>query len=281
MPDLGFSMAVIDSQFIVVKVVPGGSADLAGVKVGWRVDRLNGEPVTRQTRLGKDLDAQVVVFTDGQDVEREMSLRATALPPHVGEAMRRADGVLVLSFDYFGLETRRWFEAQIRAALADPPKGIVVDLRNNSGGVMTDVGRVLAPFFEHSQPYAFVDYGYLPRFANHTRPPRHVWTGPAAVVIGDASASGAEVFAATFQEAGRGPVIGGKSMGAVTVSRQLLLPDGGALRIGVRGFRSGAGRVLEGYGVTPDQEVQLRADELRQGRDAMIETAVEAVLARS
>ena len=104
-------------------------------------------------------------------------------------------------------------------AAADPPKGIVIDLRDNSGGYIHDVGRALAHFFPDRQPYAWVDFGYLPRFPYRTRPPRDVWTGPVAVVIGDGSASGAEVFAATFQETGRGPVFGLKSIGAVVASR--------------------------------------------------------------
>lgn len=279
-PNLGFSMRRIDGQLIVTSIRPGGPADLAGVQLGWRADRLNGEPVSVTSSLDKTLDVQVVVFTDGQDVEHEVRIPIVPLPPYLGDAVRRPDGVLVLSFDYFAPATRRWFDDQMRAAAADPPTGIVIDLRDNPGGFIDDVGRTLAHFFPDRQPYAWVDFGYLPRFPYRTRPPRDVWTGPVAVVIGDGSASGAEVFAATFQETGRGPVFGLKSLGAVVASRDLLLPDGGELSIGMRSFRSGAGAVLEGVGVTPDHEIQFRADELRQGRDAMIEAAAEAVLAR-
>ena len=279
-PNLGFSMRRIDGQLIVTSIRPGGPADLAGVQLGWRADRLNGEPASLASSLRKDLDVQVIVFTDGQDVEHEVGIPVVPLPPYLGDAVRRADGVLVLSFDYFAPATRRWFDDQMRAAVADPPQGIVIDLRDNSGGFVTDVGRALAHFFPDRQPYAWIDVGYLPRFPYRTRPPRDVWTGAVAVVIGDGSASGAEVFAATFQETDRGPVFGLKSMGAVVASRDLLLPDGGELSIGMRSFRSGAGNVLEGVGVTPDQEIPFRADELRQGRDAMIEAAAEAVLAR-
>lgn len=278
-PNLGFGMRIVEDQFIVTSIRPGGPADLAGVQFGWRVERLNGEAVTRETRLRKDLDTQVVVFTDGQDVEHEVTMPVTPLPPYLGSAVRRPDGVLVLSFDYFGPATRRWLDEQMRAVAADPPAGIVVDLRDNSGGVIGDVGRALAHFFPDRQPYARIDVGYLPRFPYRTRPPRDVWTGPVAVVVGDGSASGAEVFAATFQETGRGPVIGLTTLGAVVASRQLKLPDGGELSIGVRSFRSGGGHVLEGVGVIPDREVKFLAAELRQGRDAMIEAAVEAVLA--
>jgi len=278
-PNLGFSMRHVDGQLIVTSIRPGGPADLAGVRPGWRADRLNGEPASLTSTLRKDLDVQVVVFTDGQGVEHEVSMSVIPLPPYLGDAWRRPDGVLVLSFDYFGPATRRWFDEQMRAVSADPPRGIVIDLRDNTGGLIIDVGRALAHFFPVPQPYARVDVGYLPRFPYRTRPPREVWTGPVAIVIGDGSASGAEVFAATFQETGRGPVFGLRSMGAVIASRQLLLPDGGELSIGVRSFRSGAGNVLEGVGVTPDHEIQYRADEMRQGTDAMIEAAAAAVLA--
>lgn len=278
-PSLGFGMRFVDDQLIVTSVRTGGPADLAGVQPGWRVDRLNGEPATRTSRLRRDLDAQVVLFTDAQDVEHELSLPSGALPPFVGEVVRRDDGVLVLRFSYFGPETRAWFDEQMRAVQADPPKGIVIDLRDNYGGLVVDVGRALAHFFPERQPYAYIEYGFLPRFPSRTRPPRDVWTGPAAVVIGDSSASGAEVFAATFKENARGPVVGVTSMGAVIAARSLDLPDGGRLTIGLRGFRTGAGNLLEGVGVTPDIAVVYRADELRRGRDAMIEAAAEAVLA--
>lgn len=280
-PNLGFGMRLVDGQLIVTSVREGGPGDLAGVQRGWRVERLNGEPASLTSRLRRNADAQVVVFTDGRDVEHELTIASAPLPPYLGRATRRDDGVLVLSFDYFGPATRRWFEEQMAAAAADPPKGVVIDLRDNSGGLIDDVGRALGHFFVEREPFAYVEYGYLPSFPNRTRPSRQPWTGPAAVLIGDGSASGAEVFAATFQEKGRGPVLGVKSMGAVIASRRLNLPDGGELSIGIRGFRTGAGALLEGAGVTPDHEVMFRAEELRQGRDAMVEAAAEAVLAAS
>ena len=278
-PHMGFGMNLVEDQLIVTSIRPGGPADLAGVRLGWRVDRLNGEPARPDSRLRRDVDAQVLVFTDSLDVEHELTIPSTPLPPLVGQAVRRDDGVLVLSFDYFGPATRDWFDEQMQAAAADPPRGIVVDLRDNYGGLVVDVGRALSHFFPERRPYAYIEYGFLPRFPSQTRPSRHVWTGPAAVLISGASASGAEVFAATFKETARGPVIGATSKGAVIAARSLDLPDGGGLSIGVRGFRTGGGNVLEGVGVTPDIAIVYRADDLRQGRDAMIEAAAEAVLA--
>ena len=280
-PNLGFSMRFVDQQLIVTSVRPDSPAALAGVQPGWRVDTLNGEPASPTSRLRKDQDAQIIGFTDGEDVSHELSIGFASLPPVLGEVLRRPDGVLVLSFDYFAPTTSDWLDEQMAAAAADPPRGIVIDLRDNRGGIVGDVGRALSHFYAERQPYAYVEHRLLPRFPSRTRPTRNTWTGPVAVLIGDRSASGAEVFAATFQETGRGPVLGAKSMGAVIASSEFDLPDGGSLSIGMRNFRSGAGRVLEGVGVTPDREVHFRAEELRQGRDAMIEAAAEAVLVAS
>lgn len=279
--NLGFGMRLIDERPIVTSVREGGPAALAGVQPGWVVESLNGEPAAFGSRLDREREAQDVVFLDRDDVRHELTIRQGALPPYVGRAIRRPDGVLVLSFDYFGEATRRWFDEQMELAVADPPRGIVLDFRDNRGGLITDVGRALGHFYTERQPYAYVEYGYLPRLPIRARPARRPWTGPVAVVIGEASASGAEVFASTFQETGRGLVFGVTSMGAVVASRQLNLPDGGELSIGVRSFRSGAGRTLEGVGVVPDREVRFRADELRRGHDAMIEAAAEAVLEAS
>lgn len=275
--NLGFDMRVVEGQFIVTHVRENSPAQAAGVQRGWRVETLNGVPVSRETRLDS-VQEHHVVFTDADDETHERTVVEADLPPQLGHVERRDDGVLVISFDYFAPATAKWFETQMREALADPPRGIVIDLRDNSGGLLTSVGRTLAPFFAERQPYAYVEVGYLPRFPNRTPRRRTTYDGPVAVLLSPASASGAEVFAATFQEAGRGPVVGAKSAGAVIASRQIYLPDGGELSIGVRGFRSGQGRLLDGVGVTPDVSADLAAPDLRQGRDTVVEAAVTALL---
>lgn len=276
--NLGFDMRIVESQFIVTQVREGSPAEAAGIRRGWRVETLNGEPVSRDTRL-HGVSEHRLVFTDAEGETHERTIADADLPPLLGHAESRDDGVLVISFDYFAPATANWFEAQMRAAAADPPRGIIVDLRDNSGGLLTSVGRTLAPFFAARQPYAYVEVGYLPRFPNRTPRRRAAYDGPVAVLLSSASASGAEVFAATVQEAGRGPVVGAPSAGAVIASRQIYLPDGGELSIGVRGFRSGQGRLLDGVGVTPDVPAELNAADLRRGRDPVVETAAALLLA--
>lgn len=74
-------------------------------------------------------------------------------------------------------------------------------------------------------------------------------------------------------------VVGKIRGGSVIASRQIDLPDGGELSIGIRSFRSGRGRILEGAGVTPDVLVEVTAAALRSGRDPMIEAAAARLMA--
>lgn len=277
-PNLGFTMRVVEDQFIVVSVREDSPAAAAGVRPGWRVDAVDGSPVTRATRLER-ADTHHLVFTDHAGQVHERHIPEAELAPSPGRAWRREDGVMVISFDHFTPAVRDWFEARMREVVADPPAGLIVDLRDNTGGLLTAVGVTLSPFFAQRQPYAYVEVGYLPRLPYRTRPWRKGYEGPVAVLISPASSSGAEVFAATLQESGRGLVIGETSAGAVIASRQMALVDGGELSIGMRAFRSGQGRVLEGAGVTPDVTAALNAADLRRGIDPVVEVAVAALKA--
>lgn len=274
-----FLMARIEKQLIVTYVLPGGKAEAAGLQLGWRVESVNGQLAGDGRNVDRQEDGQYeMVFTDADEQSHTVIIQEAEIPFQVGVSTMREDGILVLSFDYFGRATQDWFEAEMRKAVADPPKGIIVDLRDNRGGLISAVGRTLSPFFTERQPYAYIEYGYLPRFPERTRRWENTYDGPVAVVVHEPSASGAEVFAATMQETGRGVVVGEKTRGSVIASRQIDLPDGGELSIGIRGFRSGQGRVLEGSGVTPDIPVTVTAAALRTGRDPMIDAAAARLL---
>ncbi|MGV9008641.1 S41 family peptidase [Brevundimonas sp.] len=274
-----FLMARIEQQLIVTYVLPGGTAEAAGIRLGWRAESVNGQPVGNGRNVDRQEDGQYEMgFTDAEEQSHTVVIGEAEIPFQVGISKMREDGILVLSFKYFGQATQDWFEVEMRKAIADPPKGIIVDLRDNRGGLISAVGRTLSPFFAERQPYAYIEYGYLPRFPERTRRWEDIYDGPVAVVVFEPSASGAEVFAATMQETGRGIVVGEKTRGSVIASRQIDLPDGGELSIGIRGFRSGQGRVLEGSGVTPDIPVTVTAADLRTGRDPMIDAAAERLL---
>jgi len=275
-PSFGFWMTHVDDAWIVTRVRESGPAALAGVRVGWRVDTVDGQPFDPETRKGPG--TTLIRFTDAADSVHEVSLTPTLSGREIGRAVRRPDGVLVITFGEFDRATRDWLRQVLNVELVDPPPAVVIDLRDNIGGIDREVGLMLSPFLGERRLVGIKDFRWLPN--------RHLWTrrealwfgGPLAVLTSPASASGAEIFAAAIQEAGRGPVVGRTTAGAVVGSLNYDLPDGGRLSVGVVGFRTGAGNVLEQAGVVPDIPVTASLADLRAARDPAMEAAVAALI---
>jgi carboxyl-terminal processing protease len=163
-------------------------------------------------------------------------------------------------------------------------RGLVLDLRDNSGGeaeAMTDVaslflppGRILGRFNDRM--------GH-PRIEPQTRtslrstadtPVR--FEGPVVVLTSARTASAAEVFAAALKESGRAAaVIGETTCGCVlAIRRRHALPDGGTLDVSELDYRTSKGTRLEGTGLEPDARAAPTRRSLRDGKDTVMEHAI-------
>jgi carboxyl-terminal processing protease len=276
--DFGFSLAGVGGGggYVVDRVRADGPAAEAGVRPGWRVDTVDGLPFSP---AGSYIDGvHVWGFTDAGYHAQSASFAAVPLPREVGYLERTPEGVAVITFNLFDAPTRQWLQARLAELQADPPPGIIVDLRGNGGGDAAELRRILSPFFAAPTPYGIYDSGPIFGGVRKTRRWRTPWTGPLAVLISGRTASAAELFAAAIQENHRGPVAGSKSAGAVVASRHFDLPDGGMLSVGVSAFRTASGATLEHVGVTPDIVTAPTIEDLRANRDLTLDAAVAALL---
>jgi carboxyl-terminal processing protease len=273
----GFSVTRRGERFFVTQVRPDSPAAEAGVKIGWRLVRVNGSDAFRSINP-QEGRVDSFVFEDERGDEQRLTIAGRVLEPRPRQqAERRADGVLVLRFDGFDRIGGDWMKAQVEAALADPPRAIILDLRDNPGGLAAVLGDVVALFFEGRTDFMVLDGRFIDKVLHNT-PARQVWTGPVAVLVGPGSGSASELLAALMQETKRGLVAGQTSAGAVIGSRPVNLPDGGELSLSLSAVRTGQGRrLLEGAGVTPDIVVEPGLEDLRAGRDPALEAAVAAV----
>lgn len=266
-----------DSRYFIDRVRPDSPAAEAGVQPGWWIESLNGAAWRDSQTLGPDAP-DVFRFVDRHETVHVKTIQTRPMPPEIGTAERRPDGVLVLSFFRFDDDSAAWVRARLAEARADPPRGVIIDLQGNGGGAIMSAARIIGGFFPESVPFARYSMGPVQRDVQYTRTFRDAWTGPLAIVQGVGSASAAEVFAATVQERRRGVVVGGQSAGAVVRATGRRLPDGGVLQIGVTELRTGAGVVLEKVGVTPDIAILPTYDDLVSGRNPAIEAAARALL---
>lgn len=175
-----------------------------------------------------------------------------------------------------------------------PANGLVIDVRGNGGGNSTFGYDILS--YLDSKPFAtslsYTRDGTALERANETgvikwRPVEgetqyqrrrdQVYTGPVSVLIGPRSYSAAEDFAVAYEAMRRGPLVGMATGGSTGQPLFMELPGGGAARICIKRDVRPDGRAFVGKGVQPAIVVEPTVADLRAGRDAALDRAVDAL----
>ena len=187
------------------------------------------------------------------------------------ETRKLDGGVLYLRFPGFGDDT---YMTPVYQAIDDAkPAGIIIDLRWNGGGMMVQLqkfagallgeGKFLADTKNRSESAAMVATAYPKPYA-----------GPIVVLIGPGSGSASEIFAAAVQDQKRGKLIGRLSAGGVLQAFQFPLPDAGFVSLPVSNVWRAGGKRIEGVGVEPDTWILPTLEDVRAGRDPVLEQAL-------
>jgi carboxyl-terminal processing protease len=306
----GLDVRAIGGRALVTRVMAASPGERAGVKPGWEILRIEGEPVERgmkeiarrfqgSTEAGmmqaqailRRLDGEIgktvaVEFLDGHGAKQTLELdrreppgavaRFGNLPPlHVEiEAGKAAPRVGYLRFNLF-LDPETLI-AKTRQAVEDCRgcDGFVIDLRGNPGG-LGGLAMGLAGWFQDRSGLRlgemFTRTSNL-QFVIFPRP--EPFRGPLGVLVDDCSASTSEVFAGGLQDLKRARIFGVRTAGAALPSLFERLPNGDGFQYAVANYISAGGKPLEGNGVMPDDIVPLSRAALLAGRDPILDAAV-------
>ena len=275
----GFFVSRLEGRWVVVDVYHQSPAEEAGLRPGWIAVSRNGQPIGDRWDFPRSVAGQAVdfQFLDEHDQPHDLHLIPRLIVTRRENDVRLLPGgVVYLRFGDFGAESRRWLSAQLKAHLQ--ASAVVLDLRRNPGGGVLSLEVALGEFFPKT-----VDIGVVVRRSGteSAQGARQWWparyTGKVAILVDNSSASAAEIFSHVMQFHHRAIVVGRRTAGAVIVAREYFLPDGGRLQVATEDYRGLDGKRLEGNGVKPDVEVELKLADVRAGRDRDLEAALRAL----
>ena len=276
----------LETGFRVVQVVSGGPADQAGVRTG---DILAAVEDAAVLELGMDETKARVRGEEGTSVRltflREdegyyVTLKRAKVDVAVAAGELLTDTVGLVTIENFDQGCCQQTIAAIHALSSQGAQAIIFDVRNNPGGLRSELTALLDFLLPAGTIFQSVDYkgdesidvsgaDYLDM--------------PMAVLVNENSYSAAEYFAACLQEYGAAKVVGAHTSGKGYYQQAFSLSDGSAVSISTGAYYTPSGKSLAGVGVTPDVEIALDEeafallyyDALERAEDDQLQGALE------
>lgn len=267
---LGLSVTMEDGVVKVIAPTADTPADRAGIKAGDYITHINKELVfgltldeaVEQMRGRPGTPVEITVVREGHDKPMELTLKREIIEirPVKWEV---SDDVGVLTITSFSADTTTDLKAAMVAvekSLGKKPRGWVLDLRSNPGGLLDEAIGVSDLFLERGEIVSQRGRkkGDIERYFAE---PGDVTGGAPVIVLIDAgSASASEIVAGALQDQHRAVVMGERSFGKGSVQTLLPLTDTTALRLTTARYYTPSGRSVQEGGIDPDIRVPQLSD---------------------
>ena len=285
---VGMTVEEIDRGLRVLTVYEGSPAARGGLKPGDVITHVNGKPIagqssdesTTQIRGPAGTPVRLTVSSGKETRELKLERASVDIPAVKAEMVREGDKEIAhVALAGFTSGAHGEVSEAVRRLLKQGADGVVLDLRDNGGGLLNEAVMVSS---------VFIPDGNIVTTRGRSRPEQvYEATGgaidsdiPVVVLVNDRSASASEIVTGALQDRDRAKVVGTRTFGKGVFQEIEPLPNGGALDITVgeyflpSGRNLGGGGVSRGAGVEPDIQAE---DDPETPRDEALQAAVREV----
>jgi len=249
-----------DDQIIIVSPLKGSPAEQAGILPGDVISAVDGESLENvalkdaivMIKGPAGTQVKLTIMRDGRFLEISVVRAKISIPALTSE---ERDGYHIMHFTNFSQNSAFEFRKNISQAIENGSSGIVIDLRNNPGGLLYAVQEILDLFIEKGQPLVQIK-NLQNTTVDYAREGVSVAGLPVVVLVNKGSASAAEILAGTLQDYGKAVIVGENTFGKGSVQEFYTFGNqqspSAALKITVALWLTGKGNNIENVGVTPD-----------------------------
>ncbi|MDO8687093.1 MAG: S41 family peptidase [Dehalococcoidales bacterium] len=267
---IGAYVEMKDRQIVIIAPIPDSPADRAGIRSGDIILKIDDnvtsgmslEVAVLNIRGPKGTSVKLLVQHQGETEPKEIEVvRAAIEVPSVDLKMK--GDIALISIRSFSGNTDEELTKVLESTAQAGATGIILDLRNNPGGLLDQVVDVASHFIKEGIVLHVVDnQGKKTTLSvNHQDLNTEL---PMIVLVNNYSASGSEVLSGALQDHKRAAIAGIQTYGKGSVNTLYKLSDGSGLYITIARWLTPNGRAIEGKGITPDYELKLEGDDAVQ-----------------
>lgn len=283
---IGATVDMVDGQVVIVRPLPGSPAEQAGIKAGDVILAADDSPLE-----GMSLTDAITLIRGPRGSKVALLIqREGVAEPFVIEVVRDRieletveyrmldDGIAYVRLAEFNAVAGDKLDEALKELLAQNPKGLILDLRDNPGGYLHIAVDVAGQFLERNTLILTERLRDQPDQEFRVRGTGRATQVPLAVLVNGGSASASEIVAGAVQDHARGTLVGETTFGKGSVQQTHTLSDGSSLRVTIARWLLPGGRNLDGDGIVPDVQVDYTAEDFEAGRDPQLDAARDLLL---
>ena len=250
---IGATINTSENKLVIVEVYKGLPADKVGLKAGDEIIEIDGVEVSGlqesaiQFLNGKKNTTVALTYLRNGGAKKEVVVaRGDVTPKAVPVSKLLTNGIGYIALDRFSKTASKEVESALKLMLIDEAKGIILDLRNNPGGLLHEAVKIVNLFVPKDQLVVSTKSNieaYNQVFETQKQPLS--LEIPLVILINQNSASASEIVAGALQDLDRAVIIGKRSFGKGLVQKPMPLPYGSQLKVTISRYYTPSGRCIQ------------------------------------
>ncbi len=259
---IGIEITILKDVLTVVSPIEDTPAYNAGVKTGDQIIRIDGKSTkditimdaVKQLRGPKDTKVTITILREGLAKPKDIEITRSIIKIRSIKSKVYDDHIGYIRISSFQERTGDDLKKALREieAKARPLKGIVLDMRNNPGGLLNQSVEVSDAFLKSGIIVSTRGRSKSMESKAEAKDDGDEPTCPMVVLVNEGTASAAEIVSGALQDNGRAVILGTQTFGKGSVQTVIPLEDGAALKLTTARYYTPKGRSIQAEGITPD-----------------------------
>lgn len=282
---IGAEIGIRKDVLTIVSPLKDSPAEKAGLRAGDKILKINDTLTADLTvdeavtliRGPKGTEVTLYITRDGFESAKEIKIvRGVIKIPTVKFEMKEGNIAYIALYYFYGNSSME-LRGALRDALLSGAQGLVLDLRNNPGGLLDMSIDIASIFLPEGKVVVSEDYGNGEKSEHKSYGPAVLKDFPMVVLVNEGSASASEILAGALRDVRGVKLIGQKTFGKGSVQRMEDLEEGASLKVTIAKWFTPNGYSISDGGLQPDVEVVITDEDIEKNKDPQLEKALETI----